>query len=77
MCFVLDYLLKHHCRNSSSSEAVSTAVLNALDPFFDNKNGPLFLSAARLFYATAEGLLGENGLFELYRALLKGGPLGW
>ena len=62
---MLDYLLKHHCRNSNS-EAVSTAVLNALDPFFDNKNGPLFLSAARLFYATAERLLSSaHGSFEL------------
>ena len=53
MCFVLDYLLHYHCRRGKTGADVSMLVLNALDPYFDSKNGPVFLSAVKLFYETA------------------------
>jgi hypothetical protein len=54
LCFVLDYLLTYHCKRKTSNEESRMIVLNALEPYFDSKNGPVFLSAASLFYATAE-----------------------
>ena len=52
LCFLLEYLEKYH---RDRGEAVRVTILNALDGLLESKNGPVFLSAIRLFHACCHG----------------------